>query len=103
MSNEKAFAVFATAMLSAVRILTQIITYWLVITSKWDTQVVLPVNPLHFQVKGERAEHFPVYRKQLMLSRAVVYRTSDNFYVNIDNVQSKVVATNFVFFRLIHF
>jgi hypothetical protein len=59
MSNGKAFGVFVTATLSAVRILTQILTYWLVITPKWGTRVVLPVNPLYFQVKGSELDTFP--------------------------------------------
>jgi len=51
---------FATAMLSAVRILTQILTPWLVITSKWNTRVLLPVlNPLYFQVRGSEPDTFP--------------------------------------------
>ena len=39
MCNGKAIAVlFARAMLSAVRTLTQILVSWLVMTLKWDTQ-----------------------------------------------------------------
>jgi len=96
-------SVFATAMLGAVRILTQILTSWLVITSKWNTSCIACSQLLIFPSKWKRAGHFPVYRKQLVLSRAWLYRTSNNFYVNTDNAQSKVVATHFVFLRLIHF
>jgi len=53
-------SVFATAMLGAVRVLTQILMSSLVITSKWNTRVVLPVlNPLYFQVNGSELDTFP--------------------------------------------
>jgi len=51
MSNGKAFAVvFVRAKLSV----TQVLTFWLMITLKWNTQVVLLVlTSLTFPSKGE--------------------------------------------------
>jgi len=78
MSDGKASAVFARVMLSAVRTLTQILRSWLVITLQRNTRVVLLVlKPLCFQVSLKSAAHIPVYRKQLMRSRAAVYMTSN--------------------------
>ena len=65
MSNGEVSAVFARAMFSAVRTLTQILRSWLVITLQRNTQAVLLVlKPLCFQVQVKSAGHVPVYRKQ---------------------------------------
>jgi hypothetical protein len=78
MSNGKASALFARAMLSAVRILTQILRSWLVTTLQRNPRVVLLVlKPLRFQVIVKSAGHVPVYRKQLVRSRAAVGKTSE--------------------------
>ena len=52
-------SMFATAMLSAVHILTQGLMSWLVIILNWNTQVVSLVrNALCFQVKGSELDMF---------------------------------------------
>jgi len=59
-----------------------------------------------FPSKGKRAGHVPLYPKPLVRSRAVVYKTSNNLYVNIDGEvywkQGSVRATYFAFCWLIH-
>jgi len=52
-------SVFAKAMLSAVRMLMQGLTSWLVMTSNWNARVVsLVCNALCFQVKGTELDMF---------------------------------------------
>ena len=60
MSNGKVFAVCLPAQyLAQLRILTEIFTYWLVITLEWTARVVLLVlNPSCFQVKGNELGAF---------------------------------------------
>jgi len=78
MSDGKASAVFARAMLSSVRTLTQILRSWLMITLQRNTRVALLVlKPLCFQVKLKSAGHILTYRKQLVRSTAAVYLTSN--------------------------
>jgi hypothetical protein len=70
-------AVFARAKLSVVCILIHVLTSWLVITLEWNVWVVLLVLKfVLFPNKGEWAGHIPVYRKQLVWSRTVVYQTT---------------------------
>ena len=78
MINGKACAVFARAMLSAVRTMKQILRSWFVITLKRNTPVILLVlKPLCFQVQGQSAGLVPVYQKQLARSRTAVHKTSN--------------------------
>ena len=60
-------------------------------------------EPIMFPTNRERVGHVPVYRQQLVPSTAVLYRTCNSFYVNTDNVQSKMEVTYLVFLRLIHY
>ena len=72
-------SVFARATLSVVCILMQVLAFWLVLTLKWNTRVALLVLKIVMcPSTGEWAGHIPVYWKQLMWSRAVIYQTVNN-------------------------
>jgi len=63
------------------------------------------LNPLCFQAKGCQLDKFQCRdNKQSVRSRAVVHKTGNGFYVNINNVvdcvQCKVAATYVVFGRI---
>jgi hypothetical protein len=72
MSNSKAFAVFVRAIFSVLRILTQILTFCLMITWNGTLELYhLILNPLSFHAKGSELDTSPYFENSAVQSCSI--------------------------------